>query len=343
MNMHWTEMYPEELKECMAEAGEKPFRGVQLFEGHHGRRKALEEMSNIPDRLAKKLGDAPYAVRIVKRLASKLDETKKYLYRLHDGEIVEGVLMRYHHGYSLCVSSQVGCKMGCRFCVSTRGGLIRNLRPYEMLDQVYAVEAREGISISNVILMGSGEPLDNYDHVLRFLRLLHDPKGKNMSYRNMTISTSGVVEGIDRLAEEDIPVNLAVSLHETDQSARKKIMPIAARYPLEELMRALRRYADRTGQRITFEYTLIRGKNDGERNIREMQSLLRGLPAHINLIPLNPTDHYDESRPAREEILRFQRELSQKGLSCTIRRELGSDIQASCGQLKAGCEAEETR
>ncbi|MDD7362945.1 MAG: 23S rRNA (adenine(2503)-C(2))-methyltransferase RlmN [Peptoniphilus sp.] len=341
--MHWMEMTPHELKDFVVDLGEKSFRGTQLFEGIHGQRKDLAEMTNIPKSLVEALPEPLESVEIVKRLASKLDETKKYLYRLSDGEIVEGVLMKYRHGYSLCVSTQVGCRMGCKFCVSTLNGLIRNLRPFEMLSQVYAVEARENIHISNIILMGSGEPFDNYDHVLRFLRLLHEPKGQNMSYRNMTISSCGLVDGIKTLAEEGIPVNLAISLHETEQGERKKLMPVAARYDMAQLFDALRYYVDRTGQRITLEYTLIQGQNDGMRNIREFEELTRGLLCHVNLIPLNTTDHFSHTKPGREHILRFQRELSQRGISCTIRRELGSDIQASCGQLKAGAVAVEAR
>lgn len=341
--MHWMEMTPEELKAYVAGFGEKSFRATQLFEGIHGQRKALEELSNVPDSLKKSLPTPLCGAKIVKRLASKLDETKKYLYEMEDGEIVEGVLMKYHYGYSLCVSTQVGCRMGCSFCVSTLKGRIRDLTPYEMLSQIYAVEENEEISVGNIILMGSGEPLDNYDNVLRFLKLLHEPKGKNMSYRSMTISTCGLVDGIGRLAKEGLPVNLAVSLHETDQSAREALMPVANSYNLDELFSALRDYCDETKQRITLEYTLIQGKNDQPRNIREMKALTKGLPCHVNLIALNDTAHFAEKKPSKEHILRFQRELSQSGVSCTIRRELGSDIQASCGQLKAGSEAIKTR
>ena len=341
--MHWMEMTPEELKAYVAGFGEKSFRATQLFEGIHGQRKALEELSNVPDSLKNTLPAPLRDAKIVKRLASKLDETKKYLYEMEDGEIVEGVLMKYHYGYSLCVSTQVGCRMGCSFCVSTLKGRIRDLTPYEMLSQIYAVEEHEEISVGNIILMGSGEPLDNYDNVLRFLKLLHEPKGKNMSYRSMTISTCGLVDGIGRLAKEGLPVNLAVSLHETDQSAREALMPVANSYNLDELFSALRDYCDETKQRITLEYTLIQRKNDQPRNIREMKALTKGLPCHVNLIALNDTAHFAEKKPPKEHILRFQRELSQSGVSCTIRRELGSDIQASCGQLKAGSEAIKTR
>ena len=341
--MHWMEMTPEELKAYVAGFGEKSFRATQLFEGIHGQRKALEELSNVPDSSKRSLPAPLRGAKIVKRLASKLDETKKYLYEMEDGEIVEGVLMKYHYGYSLCVSTQVGCRMGCSFCVSTLKGRIRDLTPYEMLSQIYAVEEHEEISVGNIILMGSGEPLDNYDNVLRFLKLLHEPKGKNMSYRSMTISTCGLVDGIGRLAKEGLPVNLAISLHETDQSAREALMPVANSYNLDELFSALRDYCDETKQRITLEYTLIQGKNDQPRNIREMKALTKGLPCHVNLIALNDTAHFAEKKPSKEHILRFQRELSQSGVSCTIRRELGSDIQASCGQLKAGSEAIKTR
>lgn len=341
--MHWMEMTPDELKEYMVSLDEKSFRGTQLFEGIHNHRKSPREMSNISEAIIEKLPDELEGIQIVKRLSSKIDDTKKYLYRLGDGEIIEGVLMKYHHGYSLCVSTQVGCRMGCRFCVSTLNGKIRDLRPYEMLSQVYEVERAEGVSISNIILMGSGEPFDNSDNVFRFLHLLHDPKGKNMSYRNMTISTCGLIEGIERLIEEDIPVNLAISLHETEQKEREALMPIAKRYSLDDLFAVLRRYDRETGQRVTLEYTLIEGKNDTMKNVEELAKWTKGMRCHVNLIPLNSTSHFDHTKPDRSHILRFQRELSQRGVSCTIRRELGSDIQASCGQLKAGTTIEETR
>ena len=341
--MHWMEMTPNELKDYMVSLGEKPFRGTQLFEGIHNHHKSPEEMSNIPKATIEKLPDELEGIQIVKRLSSKIDETKKYLYRLSDGEIIEGVLMKYHHGYSLCVSTQVGCRMGCRFCVSTLNGKIRDLRSYEMLSQIYEVERAEGVSISNIILMGSGEPFDNTDNVFRFLHLLHDPKGKNMSYRSMTISTCGLIQGIERLIDEDIPVNLAISLHETAQEDRASLMPVAKSYPLEELFDTLRHYDKKTGQRVTLEYTLIEGKNDTMRNIEQLARWTKGMRCHVNLIPLNTTSHFSHTKPDRSHILRFQRELSQRGVSCTIRRELGSDIQASCGQLKAGTMVEETR
>ena len=341
--MHWMEMTPIELKDYMVSLDEKPFRGTQLFEGIHKQRKSLGEMSNISKETIEKLPEELKCIEIVKRLSSKLDDTKKYLYQLSDGEIIEGVLMKYHHGYSLCVSTQVVCRMGCRFCVSTLNGKIRDLRPYEMLSQVYEVERTEDVSISNIILMGSGEPFDNTDNVFRFLHLLHDPKGKNMSYRNMTISTCGLTEGIEHLIEEDIPANLAISLHETEQKDREALMPIAKRYSLDDLFDILRRYDDETGQRVTLEYTLIEGKNDSMKNVEELAGWTKGMRCHINLIPLNSTSHFSHTKPDRSHILRFQRELSQRGVSCTIRRELGSDIQASCGQLKAGTTIEETR
>lgn len=336
--MNWTDMTELELKDYVNSNGFANFRGTQVFEGIHGQGKDLKELNTIPKELRSFLANHYNKPKIEKVFESKLDPTKKLLYRLSDGEIVEGVLMSYKHGNSLCISTQVGCKMGCKFCVSTINGKVRDLKPFEMLSQVYAVEEKFNLKISNIILMGSGEPFDNYNNVIRFLRVLHEEKGKNMSYRNMTISTCGLVPEILSLAEEDIPVNIAISLHETNQEKRQAFMPIARKYDLKSLFHALKKYQNKTSKRITLEYTLIKGENDLDRNLEELRELTRDLMVIVNLIPLNPTDHFKGKRPDHGHIRLFNEKLNKLGIKATIRRELGSDIEASCGQLKAGYE-----
>lgn len=332
--MHWDELYEEELREKVKDLGYPVYRGTQLFEAYHGQRKFLDEVSNLPKSFLSHFSDAP-PVEIELMIPSKIDETKKFLYRLQDGQLVEGVLMTYSFGKSLCVSTQVGCNMGCKFCASTVGGKVRNLTTREMLGQVYAVEKLLSVEISHIILMGSGEPLDNYEEVLRFLRLLHESKGKNLSYRNMTISTCGIPHQIIRLSKEGIPVRLAISLHEPVQRKREKIMPVAKVYSLDQLFRSIDEYQKRTGQRITFEYTLIQGENDSREDAMELGKLLQHRNAHVNLIPLNTTKFYDKTKPTQGEITDFKVLLEKIGIPTTIRRSLGSDIDASCGQLKA--------
>ncbi|MCD1147112.1 23S rRNA (adenine(2503)-C(2))-methyltransferase RlmN [Peptoniphilus sp. KCTC 25270] len=336
--MHWLEMTEKELCEYFKAQNLPSFRGTQVFEGIHGQRKTLEEIQNVPKKIKEILPGALSSVQIEKVFPSKKDDTKKMLYRLEDGELIEGVLMKYKHGHSLCVSTQVGCKMGCRFCASTQNGKIRDLRPFEMLEQIYVVERELGVNISNIILMGSGEPLDNYENVIQFLRVLHDPKGKNLSYRSMTISTCGLVPEILRLAEEQMPVQLAISLHETDQKRREKLMPVAHKHSLSQLFKALREYQEKTKQRVTLEYTMIEGENDQEENLKELIRWTENLNVLINLIPLNPNEHYNGKRPDRNRIYQFQHRLEKNHRNATVRRELGSDINASCGQLKAGYE-----
>ena len=242
--------------------------------------------------------------------------------------------MDYKHGYSQCISTQVGCRMGCDFCASTKSGLVRNLSAAEMLGQVYEIEKALNIKVSNFILMGSGEPLDNFSEVIRFIKLLHDEKGHNTSYRNITISTCGVEDKIYELADIDIPINLAVSLHQTNDRDRSALMPINRRFNLADLKRALEYYGDKTNNRITFEYTLIKNQNDGKKNIEELYNFAKNIKCHINLIPLNPIDEFDEKRPSKSEIIEFKDKLEKKGFNVTIRRELGRDISASCGQLR---------
>ncbi len=325
-----------ELREKFKELGESPFRGTQLFDFFHRQRGTdIDEITTFSKELRNALKNEEVGrVEILEEYASKLDETKKYLFKLKDGNIIEGVLMKYKYGYSQCISTQVGCKMGCEFCASTKAGLIRNLTPYEMAAQIYEVEKYNGISISNIILMGSGEPLDNFQNVLKFIELIHHPRGKNLSLRNITISTCGIVPKIKELAEKKLPITLSISLHSTNDEDRRRIMPIARRYSLSELMEACRYYESLNNSRTTFEYTLIRGENNGVKNVSEMVELFHGINAHVNLIPLNSIEEFDGKSPSPEEVQNFKKSLENRGINVTVRRELGSDISAACGQLK---------
>jgi 23S rRNA (adenine2503-C2)-methyltransferase len=273
-------------------------------------------------------------IEIFKRFDSKIDQTKKYLFSLKDGNIIESVSMGYKHGTTICISTQVGCKMGCSFCASTKGGLIRNLTPGEMLNQIYMIENDQNINISNIVLMGSGEPLDNYDNTIKFLKIIHSELGHNLSYRGITISTCGIVPKIYELADEKIPVTLSISLHSAFDEARKKIMPISSKYSIAEIIDACKYYDSKNNRRITFEYTLIDGVNDREEDIDEISRILRGINSHVNLIPLNPIKEYQENRPSKSNIKRFENDLQKRNIDVTIRREMGADISASCGQLR---------
>lgn len=340
MSIEINSMLEEELVDIVLKYSHKKFRAKQLFNFFHAQKRIDIENSNLPKDLVENLknNEQITKVEILEEFNSKLDETKKLLFNFEDKNIVEGVLMKYKHGYSQCVSTQVGCRMGCVFCASTKGGLVRNLTPYEMLGQVYAVENKYNVKVSNIILMGSGEPLDNYDNVLKFIKLLHDEKGKNLSYRNITISTCGIVDNIYKLADEKLPITLAISLHNANNSSREEIMPITRKYNLEKLIDACKYYSEVTNSRITFEYTLIKNENDSDKNILELKNLLSNLKSHINLIPLNPIAEYDKSRPKGKDIESFKKKLEESGLNVTIRRELGSDISASCGQLRRNYE-----
>lgn len=328
-------MYEDELRDFFVNKGEKAFRGSQLFTFFHDKKRYDIENSNLSDKAISIIKDEEInKVEIFKIFDSKLDETKKFLFKLKDENLIEGVLMDYKHGYSQCISTQVGCRMGCDFCASTKSGLVRNLSAAEMLGQVYEIEKALNIKVSNFILMGSGEPLDNFSEVIRFIKLLHDEKGHNTSYRNITISTCGMVDKIYELADIDIPINLAVSLHQTNDNDRSALMPINKRFNLADLKKALEYYGDKTNNRITFEYTLIKNQNDGKKNIEELYNFAKNMKCHINLIPLNPIDEFDEKRPSKSEIIEFKDKLEKKGFNVTIRRELGRDISASCGQLR---------
>ena len=333
--MELNSMYEDELRDFFVNKGEKAFRGSQLFTFFHDKKRYDIENSNLSEKAISIIKDEEInKVEIFKIFDSKLDETKKFLFKLKDENLIEGVLMDYKHGYSQCISTQVGCRMGCDFCASTKSGLVRNLSAAEMLGQVYEIEKALNIKVSNFILMGSGEPLDNFSEVIRFIKLLHDEKGHNTSYRNITISTCGMADKIYELADIDIPINLAVSLHQTNDRDRSALMPINKRFNLADLKRALEYYGDKTNNRITFEYTLIKNQNDGKKNIEELYNFAKNMKCHINLIPLNPIDEFDEKRPSKSEIIEFKDKLEKKGFNVTIRRELGRDISASCGQLR---------
>jgi len=327
----------EKLKDAIEKLDEKPFRADQIFRYFHQRDgKTIQDINQVPLELRDKL-DKKFNVSgmdILKRFKSSKDETTKYLYVLDDKNIIESVVMKYTHGYSQCISTQVGCKMGCTFCASTKDGLIRNLTAAEMLNQIYVAEMDLGIRISNIVLMGSGEPLDNIDNVLDFFNIINHEKGRNISLRSITLSTCGIVPGIERLAKADLPITLSISLHSPFDDKRKEIMPIANRYSLKELMESLRDYSNKTNRRITFEYTLIEGVNDSEKEASEIAKLLKGLLSHVNLIPLNPIKEYDMGRPDKNSVFRFQGYLTKYGVQTTVRREMGSDISASCGQLR---------
>ncbi len=329
--------YPGELKTEIESIGEKPYRAEQIFSWLHDKKAGdFTEMTNLSAALREKLSEnfsiAP--VRIVEVQKSRLDGTQKYLLSLADGNVIEAVLMRYRYGNSVCVSTQVGCRMGCAFCASTLGGLVRNLESSEMLGEVYAIEKDLGERISHCVLMGSGEPMDNLENVIRFIRLLGDPKGHHMSLRNITVSTCGIPEGIRRFAEEDLPVTLALSLHAPDDETRKKLMPIANKYPLKEVLLACDEYFKKTGRRLSFEYSVVAGVNDNEQEALKLARLLHGKNAHVNLIPVNPVTERHFKRPDRREVEAFQKTLVKSGINATIRRELGSDIDGACGQLR---------
>lgn len=327
----------DELKGVFRDLGEKEFRAKQVFEWIH--EKLIDDIKEIPvlsKTLKEKLSEQ-YTInhlKITKRYDSKIDDTKKYLFSLNDGNIIESVMMKYKHGISVCLSTQVGCKMGCSFCASTKDGLIRNLEPSEILDQFYQIQKDIGERISNIVLMGCGEPLDNYDNTIKFLRLIHDESGQNLSYRHITLSTCGIVPNIYKLADENIPINLSISLHSPFDEERKKIMPISNRYSIDEILEACDYYITKSNRRITFEYTLIDGVNDDESYALEMARILKGMLAHVNLIPLNKIDEFKHEKSIDKSIHHFKNVLENKGINTTIRREMGSDINAACGQLR---------
>lgn len=329
-------MTVEELKELMKQIGDKPFRAKQIYSWLHEHLvTSYDEMTNLPKALKEKLKDYPItALQPVDVQISKIDGTRKYLFRLHDGNVIESVLMRYKHGNSVCISSQVGCRMGCRFCASTIGGLTRNLQASEMLDQIYRIQALTGERVANVVVMGTGEPLDNYDNLLRFIHILTEEGGVHISQRNLTVSTCGLVPKILELAEEKFQITLALSLHAPNDEKRQELMPIAKKYSMDEVLGACREYFDKTGRRLTFEYSLVAGVNDSEENARELAGRIRGINCHVNLIPVNPIKERSFQRSTREAVENFKIKLEKYGINVTIRREMGADISGACGQLR---------
>ena len=297
---------------------------------------SFDEMTNLSKDLREKL-KANYTLNSLEAVAvqtSKIDGTQKYLFRLHDGHVVESVLMRYHHGNSVCISSQVGCLMGCRFCASTIGGKVRDLTASEMLGQIYKIQKLSEERVHNVVVMGTGEPLDNYDNLVQFIKMLTDENGLNISQRNLTVSTCGIVPKIRQLAEEKFQMTLALSLHATTQEKRKQLMPIANKYDLKEVLDACHYYYEQTGRRITFEYSLVGGVNDTKQDAEELTKLIGKFPCHVNLIPVNPIKERDFVQPNKQECQAFRNKLEKNGINVTIRREMGRDIDGACGQLR---------
>ena len=334
----------EELTAEVTAAGEKAFRAKQLYQWMHEKLAAdFDEMTNLPKSFREKLA-ADYiwtSLETVDVRISGVDGTRKYLFCLEDGNVIESVLMRYKHGNSVCVSSQAGCRMGCRFCASTLNGLARNLRASEILEQVYRIQRDTGERVSNVVVMGSGEPMDNYENVVRFIRLLSAPEGLNISQRNITVSTCGLVPQIYRLAEEGLQITLALSLHAPSDEVRRELMPIANRYPLREVLDACGNYYEKTGRRLTFEYSLVKGVNDNLEEAKALARLIGGYHGHVNLIPVNPIRERSYRQSGRSQIEAFKNKLEKNGINVTIRREMGRDIDGACGQLRRRRIAEE--
>lgn len=326
-----------ELTEELKSAGEKAFRAKQMYDWMHRKLvRDFDEMTNLSGEFREKCRDryALTVLRAVQVQESKLDGTRKYLFELADGNVVESVWMRYRHGNSVCISSQVGCRMGCRFCASTLDGLERGLLPSEMLDQIYAIQRHTGERVSNVVVMGTGEPMDNYDNLLRFLKLLSDENGLNISQRNITVSTCGIVPRMRQLAEEGLQITLALSLHAATDGQRRELMPIANKYSIAELMEACAYYFEKTGRRITFEYSLVGGVNDTDQDAARLSALAKPLSCHVNLIPVNPIRERDYVQSEAARIRAFQNKLEKNGINVTIRREMGRDIDGACGQLR---------
>ncbi len=332
----------EEIGAILKELGQPAFRAKQVFTWLHKGVRSYDEMTNLPQSLRSVLAEQYpiHAPEVIRKQESRLDGTIKYLWRLSDGNCVETVLMRYHYGNTVCISTEVGCLMGCAFCASTLGGLVRKLQPFEMLDQVLFTQVDSGQPISHIVLMGIGEPLDNFDNVLRFLELVNHPEGMNISMRHISLSTCGLVPKIDALAEKKLQITLSVSLHAPSNEIRNTIMPVNKSYPVEELLDACRRYYAKTNRRISFEYAMINGVNDTPQVAKLLIRQLKGLPAHLNLIPLNHVEESPLKPSTRNAVQVFQNILEEAGIPTTVRRTLGSDIDASCGQLRRKYEKE---
>ena len=325
-----------EMTQALKDLGQPAFRAKQIYTWLHKGVTDFEEMTNVSKELRAKLDETYYitAPKVARKQKSQKDGTVKYLWELGDGNCVETVLMQYHHGNTVCISSEVGCPMGCKFCASTLGGLVRRLQPSEILDQVLFTALDSGLPISNIVLMGIGEPLDNFDNVMRFLELVNSPEGMNIGMRHISLSTCGLVPRIDELAEKKLQLTLSVSLHSPDDASRSAIMPINRRYPVDVLLDACRRYFEKTGRRVSFEYTMIDGVSDSPEQAELLASKLRGLAAHVNMIPLNPVAESPLRPSTRQAVARFQKILEGHGIPATVRRSLGGDIDASCGQLR---------
>ena len=325
-----------ELSAVLKELNQPAFRAKQLFSWLHRGVGSYEEMTDLPQSLRAALAERYpiHAPQVVRKQESQRDGTIKYLWKLSDGNCVETVLMRYHYGNTVCISTEVGCRMGCAFCASTLGGLVRPLEPEEMLEQVMFTQLDSGLPISHIVLMGIGEPLDNFENVMRFLELVNDPKGMNISMRHISLSTCGLVPKIRQLAEKKLQLTLSVSLHAPSDAVRDTIMPVNKAYPTEALLQACREYYEITGRRISFEYAMIDGVNDREADARLLLKRLKGLPAHMNLIPLNHVEESPLKPSSRKAVQRFQQILEEGGIPATVRRTLGGDIDASCGQLR---------
>ncbi len=330
-------LYEEELAQELKSLGLPGFRAKQIFEWLHVKlATSYEEMSNLPKNLREVLNEKYPITALLQAdaLHSQTDQTAKYLFRLQDDRVIESVLMKYHHGNSVCISSQVGCRMGCKFCASTIGGKERDLLPSEMLDQIYRIQALSGERVSNIVVMGTGEPLDNYENLIRFLKLITNEKGLNISARNITVSTCGIPDRIRDFANEGLPITLALSLHAPNNEIRKQLMPIASKYELSEVLEAFEYYYEKTGRRLTFEYSLVDGVNDEEEHARELSKLVKGINCHINLIPVNPIKERNYRKSDSRKIQNFKFILEKNRINVTIRREMGTDIDAACGQLR---------
>ena len=325
-----------ELANILKELGQPAFRTKQIFTWLHKGVRSYDEMTNLPKGLRDTLAQQyPInAPKVVRKQESKKDGTIKYLWELSDGNCVETVLMRYNYGNTVCISTEVGCRMGCAFCASTIGGLVRRLEPYEMLDEVLFTQIDSGLPISRIVLMGIGEPLDNFDNVMRFLELVNSPDGMNISMRHISLSTCGLIPKIDELAAKKLQISLAISLHGPNNEIRNQVMPVNKAYPIEDLLEACRRYYAATSRRIHFEYAMIDGVNDRDEDAREILRRMKGLPAHFNLIPLNHVEESPLKPSSKTQVARFQKLLEAGGITATVRRTLGGDIDASCGQLR---------
>lgn len=334
--MNLKSMTQPEIGAVLKELGQPAFRAKQVYSWLHKGVRSYDEMTNLPKGLRDVLSEK-YPIhppKVVRKQESSRDGTIKYLWELQDGNCVETVLMRYHYGNTVCISTQVGCRMGCAFCASTIGGRVRSLEPYEMLDEVLFTQVDSGLPVSHIVLMGIGEPLDNFDNVMRFLELVNSEDGMNISMRHISLSTCGLVPKIDELAQKKLQISLAISLHGPNNEIRDKIMPVNKAYPIEVLLEACRRYYAATSRRIHFEYAMIDGVNDSRENAKELLKRLKGLPAHVNLIPLNHVEESPLKPSSKAAVAAFQKTLEDGGVTATVRRTLGGDIDASCGQLR---------